>query len=126
MSPLWQLLQSDLLTIIVVMHVKKVFTKVAYTLVDGDSLKREEAMLVLKEIFDKCTLYDGSWVALMPPNSANVLAHGYQLHLKVPLDEQSRSCMQDVLQKYDLAMMFKENEGLTVIYKPKTGEKGVI
>ena len=114
------------MTIISVIRLKKVFTIAAHTLVDGDSLKREEAVLILKEIFDKCTLYDGSWVALMPPNSANILAHGYQVHLKVPLDEQSRSCMQDVLQKYELAMMVKENEGLTVIYKPKAGEKGVI
>ena len=87
-------------------------------------MKREEATKVLKEIFDKCTLFDGEYLALMPSNAENIISHGYQLHLKVPLDDEARSCMDEILKKFDLALMYKAEKGLTVIYRPKS-EKAV-
>ncbi len=82
-------------------------------------MNREEAVLVLKELFDKCTFYDGNWLALMPPNSADLLSHGYQVHIRLPLDSNMKACMHEVLKKYRLDMKCKEDRDVTIIYKPK-------
>ena len=74
-------------------------------------------MSVLKEIFEKCTLFDGQYIALMPSNAANLLSHGYQVHMKVPFDDKTKTCMQEILQKYGLVL--KEEKELAIIYRPK-------
>lgn len=83
-------------------------------------LKREEAVSVLKEIIDKCQMCDGTWVALMPPNSRNMLSQGYQVHMKFPLDETALACISRILEKNKLAMINKNNNELLIIYRPKS------
>ncbi len=58
-------------------------------------MKREEAILVLKELFEKCTNLDGHYLELMPPNASTMLSGGYQIQIKATLDEETRDCMQD-------------------------------
>jgi len=85
----------------------------------GALLNRGEAIKVLKEIFEKCTICDGNWLSIMPPGASNILSRGYQLHLKFPLDEESKKCMKEILEKYDLALMYKKEQELIIIYRPK-------
>jgi hypothetical protein len=84
-------------------------------------LNRKEAVLVLREIFEKCTLFDGTYLALMPPNSACLLSHGYQVHLKVPIDKQTQECMKQVAEKYNCAVstINRNGEEVVVIFRPK-------
>jgi hypothetical protein len=49
-------------------------------------LKREEAILILKELFEKCTDMDGRYMSLVPPTSVEPIAHGYQIHIRAGLD----------------------------------------
>ena len=80
-------------------------------------LKREEAILVLKELFEKCTLLDGRYLALMPPHATTLMSKGYQILIKTPLDEETRNCMQDVLMKNHLTIKITEPDTF-VIYRP--------
>jgi hypothetical protein len=83
-------------------------------------VNRNEAVLVLKEMFEECTLVHGHYLALMPPNAAGLLSHGYQIHLKIPIDEKTRECMERVAKKYDCALstLNKNGEDIAIIYRP--------
>ena len=80
-------------------------------------MEREEAILLLKELFEKCTFLDGQYLALMPPGYDIALSKGYQIKIKTPLDEETRNCMQDVLMKYHLSIKITEPDGF-IIYRP--------
>ncbi len=85
-------------------------------------MKREEAILILKELFEKCTFLDGRYLALMPPNATTLMSKGYQILIKTPLDEETRICMQDVLMKNHLTIKIIEEDSF-IIYRPVlTGE----
>jgi hypothetical protein len=81
------------------------------------SLKREEAILVLKELFEKCTFLDGYYLALMPAGYAGLISKGYQILIKTSIDEETRNCMQDILIKYKLTIKIQEEETF-IIYRP--------
>jgi len=85
-------------------------------------LNRNGAVELLKEIFEKCTLYDGSYLSLMPPNAAGLLSNGYQIHMKVPFDIETKNCVLDILRKYGLSLS-EDKEGLVIIYKPRHKER---
>jgi hypothetical protein len=80
-------------------------------------LKRDEAILILNEIFGRCTSIDGRYLALMPPNASNLLSAGYQIVIKTDLDEETRSCMQDILIKNRLSIKVREQDEF-IIYRP--------
>ena len=82
-------------------------------------LKREEAISVLKELFEKCTFLDGHYLSLLPEGYEGLISKGYQILIKTPLDEETRICMQDILIKYQLTIKIIE-EGTFVIYRPVT------
>jgi hypothetical protein len=87
----------------------------------GIFMKREEAIAVLNELFGKCTFLDGHYLALMPAGYANTLSKGYQILIKTPIDEKTRSCMQDVLMKNHLTIKITAPETF-VIYRPPIPE----
>jgi hypothetical protein len=78
-------------------------------------LNRIEAVSVLKEIFEKCTLLDGSYVSLVPPNNTNLPTQGYQVHIKAPVDEMAHMCIQKLLDEHRLTM--KMENDLIIIYQ---------
>jgi hypothetical protein len=84
-------------------------------------LDRKEAVLVLREIFKNCTLFDGQYIALMPPNSASLLSEGYQVHIKVPFDQKTQECMKQVSEKYHCCLSFSNRSGddVAIICRPK-------
>jgi hypothetical protein len=83
-------------------------------------LNRNEAVSILKEIFEKCALLDGSYVSLVPPNNTKLLTQGYQVHIKAPVDKMAQMCMQKLLDGHRLAM--KMENDMTIIYEPKSKE----
>jgi hypothetical protein len=83
-------------------------------------LKREEAILVLKELFEKCTNLDGHYLELLPPNASTKMSGGYQIEIKATLDEETRTCMQDILIKYQLTIKIQEEDSF-IIYRPHKG-----
>jgi hypothetical protein len=83
----------------------------------GSYLKREEAILVLKDLFEKCTNLDGHYLELIPPNASTMLSSGYQIQIKATLDEETRTCMQDVLMKNHLTIKVTDSDSF-IIYKP--------
>jgi hypothetical protein len=76
-----------------------------------------EAVSVLREVFEKCTLLDGTYVSLVPPNSVNELSLGYQVHIKAPIDEMAQMCIEKILNTHGLVLRV-ENERV-IIYRPK-------
>jgi hypothetical protein len=89
-------------------------------------LKREDAIVILTELLDGCGGLDGHNLELAPPTSAK---GGYQIVIRGILDEKTRSCIQAVIAKHELASQTgsiwktshtvnKEPDTL-VIYKPK-------
>ncbi len=83
----------------------------------GVFLKREEAILVLKELFEKCSTLDGHYLEILPPNASSALSGGYQVVIKTTLDEETRNCMQDILVKYHLTIKISDLQTF-VIYRP--------
>jgi hypothetical protein len=83
-------------------------------------LNRSEAVFVLREIFEKCTLFDGNYLSLVPPNSAGLLSQGYQVHLKIPIDKETQDCMEQIAAKYSCCLSFinKSGDDVAIIYRP--------
>ncbi len=77
-------------------------------------MKREEAILVLKELFEKCTNLDGHYLELLPPNASSKMSGGYQIEIKATLDEETRTCMQDILMKNHLTIKIQEADSFII------------
>lgn len=82
-------------------------------------MKREEAILVLKDLFDKCTNLDGHYLEVIPPSASKDMSLGYQIQIKATLDEETRTCMQDVLMKYQLTIKVEEEDSFIIYSPPK-------
>ncbi len=83
---------------------------------EGIGLRREEAVSLLREVSDKCENLGPNGIMLMPSNADDVLAKGYQLHIKAHLDEESLSCISPLVEERGL--MIKQEKDLLVIYRP--------
>ena len=79
-------------------------------------MRRDEAVNLLKELSDKCVCLAPYAIMLMPPDSDDVLAKGYQLHIKADLNHEDLSCMIPHVEKQGLKL--KQDKDLLIIYKP--------
>jgi len=79
-------------------------------------MQREQAVSLVKEIFDFCRFVEGKSVKLMPPNADSVLSKGCQIHIDTRNDAVLEACLQTVTDANGLAMV-KEGQ-LAIIYKP--------
>jgi hypothetical protein len=68
----------------------------------GIALKREEAILVLKELLDGCRGLDGHYLELEPPSASSSTVGGYQIIIKLALDVETQKCILDILKKHQL------------------------
>jgi hypothetical protein len=80
-------------------------------------LNREKAVSVFKEILTACSGIAPS-IAIMPPNADRILSKGYQLHVRTRSTTLDRICIENISNKNNLSL--KDEEGLLVIYSPKT------
>lgn len=81
-------------------------------------MNRQEALSLLKEVYQACDRFGEQGVMLMPPDADDVLSHGYQLHIKAPLGNEHLECMKPIVQKYKLNMNYEPEKQLLVIYRP--------
>ncbi|MCL4430019.1 MAG: hypothetical protein M1167_04625 [Chloroflexi bacterium] len=95
----------------------------------GIALKREEAISVLKELLDSCRGLDGHILQLGPPAASSTVG-GYQIIIKLALDQETQNCILDILGKHKLAYQAgsfwktkrsinKTEPDTFIIYKPK-------
>ena len=81
-------------------------------------LNRNEAVQVLKDVFEMSTLFRLQYVSLIDPNSKSSLSHGYKVLFKVNNDAENQMYMLcEVAGKYGLAIEI-EKENLIIIYRP--------
>ena len=80
------------------------------------SMNRNEAIAFLKEVFGTCTLFDGQFLCLMPPNPGSLFSKGYQIHMKNPIHSDDLVCMNEILRRYGL--LLKVEKEVTIIYRP--------
>jgi hypothetical protein len=62
-------------------------------------LKRSEAVLVLKELLDKCKCLDGHAVELVPPATST---EGYQIIIKGVIEGETMRHINDILVEHQL------------------------
>lgn len=82
-------------------------------------MNRNEAVQVLKDVFEMSRPFHFQYVSLINPNSENSLSQGYQVLFKINFDvEDQMYILCEVADKYALALEI-EKEGLITIYRPK-------
>ncbi len=78
-------------------------------------MNREEAMAVLKEIFDRCSYLDASAICLM---ASKVTVSGgcseYSIHISTTLDFDNRRIVQDIMSAHGLTL--REMGGVALQY----------
>jgi hypothetical protein len=83
-------------------------------------MRRDEAVNLLKEASDTCPSLGKYGVALMPPDSDDVLSHGFQIHVIGIADEATVVCLQALIdKKKDLHLKLLQERHILVIYRPK-------
>jgi hypothetical protein len=80
-------------------------------------MKREQAVKVVKEIFDLCKSIEGKSIKLMPSNPNVVSSKGCQIHIQTRDDELLENCLKTVADSHGLAAI-KEGDNV-IIYKPQ-------
>ncbi|MCL4429795.1 MAG: hypothetical protein M1167_03475 [Chloroflexi bacterium] len=92
-------------------------------------MKREEAISVLKELLEGCRGLDGHILQLEPPAAPSTVG-GYQIIIKMALDQETQKCILDILRKHQLSYQAgsvwktkrsinKTEPDTLIIYKPK-------
>jgi len=69
----------------------------------GIVLKREEAIVVLKELLDYCQGLDAHSLELAPTNLSEAKLGGYQIIIRGILDEEDKKRIQDILARHQLS-----------------------
>jgi hypothetical protein len=93
-------------------------------------VKREEAIMVLKELLESCVGLDGRGLELSPPNAPT---SGYQIIIKGVLDGETNKHVQNIAAKHQLAIQTgniwktkhspdKAVPDTLIIYKPKNSK----
>ncbi len=85
----------------------------------GVFLNRNEAVQVMRDIFEMSTLFHFQYISLINPNFENLLSNCYQVLVKTNFNKENQiDILCDVADKYGLALE-KEKEGLVIIYRPE-------
>ena len=95
------------------------FKKVPYF---NNLMNRQQAVILIKEIFDKCQLIEGKSIKLLPPKGNNSLPNTYQVHIETRDDSYLISCIERIAKEHKLAV--KELNGSCIAYEPYPNVKG--
>ncbi len=79
-------------------------------------MNREQAVTVIKELFDKCQLMEGKSIKLLPPKENDALSDTFQIHIQTLNNEMVIMCGNEIARRHHLAVIQKS--GLMIIYKP--------
>jgi hypothetical protein len=83
-------------------------------------LKKDEAVLIIKEMLENCNKLEGVFLCMVPPTgSIPITSLGYQIHLKSPLilDSEITKCLEELSKKHNLSIQENKNEQMVVIYR---------
>lgn len=76
-------------------------------------MNRDEAIAVLKEIFDRCSYLNASAITLMASKVTMQLGSSdYSIHMTTTLDSDNRKVVQDIMEEHGLT--FREMEGVSL------------
>jgi hypothetical protein len=91
-------------------------------------VKRDKAVVVLKELIGACSGLDGHPLELTPPNTPTQTGDGYQIFIFKSLDDSTKKSIIDIITPHKLAYqsgsMWKTRRGAAepdtfIIYSPK-------
>lgn len=85
-------------------------------MVPQSDMNRDQAVSVIKQIFERCCRIEGKSIKLMPPKLNNALSNTCQIYIETRNDQLLEACLADIAKKHSLAI--KRKGDLTVIYKP--------
>ena len=80
-------------------------------------MERDQAVKVVKEIFELCRVIEGKSIKLMPSTAKAVSSKGCQIHIHTKGDELLENCIKTVADNHGLAAI-KEGD-IVIIYKPQ-------
>jgi hypothetical protein len=81
-----------------------------------NSVNRQEAITVIKQIFNQCPTIEGKSITLMPPKGNNYLSTTFQIQIQADSSlETIKSCTEDIVEEHNLAVKIKGS--LIIIYK---------
>ncbi|MGD6851677.1 MAG: hypothetical protein ACQCN6_06420 [Candidatus Bathyarchaeia archaeon] len=80
-------------------------------------MNREQAVNVIKQIFDRCQQTEGKSIKLMPPKGDTALAHTFQIHVQMTLgSEVLQTCVRVIAKENNLAVRIQDD--WLIVYKP--------
>jgi hypothetical protein len=79
-------------------------------------MNREQAVLVIKQIFEHCRYMEGKSLELIPPKGNDALSDTFQIHIQTFDNETLVSCIQNVATEHNVAV--KVRKGSCTVYKP--------
>ena len=79
-------------------------------------MNREQAVNVIKQLFEQCRFIEGKSLKLLPPKGNDALSNTYQIHVQVNSDPLLADYIDDIAGKNNLAVMRKD--GYCIVYKP--------
>jgi hypothetical protein len=85
-------------------------------------MDRQEAVTVIKEIFDKCRSTVGKSIKLLPPKNVDTFSKNFQIQIQIISDDDpSISCIRAVAENHHLSVKF--GDGCCLLYKPHSDKK---
>ncbi|MGO8806730.1 MAG: hypothetical protein ACLQO7_09060 [Candidatus Bathyarchaeia archaeon] len=79
-------------------------------------MNREQAVNIIKQIFEQCRFIEGKSLKLLPPKGNDALSNTYQIHVQVNSDALLADCIEGIAGKHNLAVTRKN--GYCIVYKP--------
>jgi hypothetical protein len=82
------------------------------------TMNREQAINIIKQIFDKCKDVEGKSIKLMPPQENSALSNTFQIHIQTSnmTNDIIQTCVEDIAEKNNLSVKVKN--GWLIMYKP--------
>ncbi len=85
-------------------------------------MHRNEAVDLLKEILENCINITQYGIAIMPPNSNDVMSKNFQIHVFGNVNKLDTSCLESIMKKSCLQLKLIQEKNLLVIYRPMKPE----
>jgi hypothetical protein len=85
-------------------------------LVTKNIMNREQAVNIIKEIFEVCHAIEGKSLKLLPPQQDSALSHTFQIHVEIREDLAIHVCVENIANRHKLAT--KLTKDWLIIYKP--------
>jgi len=79
-------------------------------------MNREQAVTVIKEIFEQCHQIEGKSLKLLPPKGNDALSNTFQIHIETNDNNFLILFVENIAKEHNLDVMCKD--GYCIVYKP--------